>query len=49
MGFSKINADDYYWYMTFDSDPGRELFTYSKANSRGVALLQVLSQMDSSA
>jgi 2-polyprenyl-6-methoxyphenol hydroxylase-like FAD-dependent oxidoreductase len=22
LGFSKISADDYYWYMTFDSDPG---------------------------
>jgi 2-polyprenyl-6-methoxyphenol hydroxylase-like FAD-dependent oxidoreductase len=22
MGFSKINADDYYWYMTFDAPPG---------------------------
>ena len=23
LGFSKINADDYYWYMTFDSDPDK--------------------------
>jgi 2-polyprenyl-6-methoxyphenol hydroxylase-like FAD-dependent oxidoreductase len=23
LGFSKISADDYYWYMTFDSDPDR--------------------------
>jgi 2-polyprenyl-6-methoxyphenol hydroxylase-like FAD-dependent oxidoreductase len=23
LGFSKINTDDYYWYMTFDSDPNR--------------------------
>jgi 2-polyprenyl-6-methoxyphenol hydroxylase-like FAD-dependent oxidoreductase len=23
LGFSKISADDYYWYMTFDSDPNR--------------------------
>ncbi len=23
LGFSKINADDYYWYMTFDSEPNR--------------------------
>jgi 2-polyprenyl-6-methoxyphenol hydroxylase-like FAD-dependent oxidoreductase len=23
VGFSKINADDYYWYMTFDSAPER--------------------------
>jgi 2-polyprenyl-6-methoxyphenol hydroxylase-like FAD-dependent oxidoreductase len=23
LGFSKITADDYYWYMTFDSDPDR--------------------------
>ena len=23
LGFSKINADDYYWYMTFDSDPNK--------------------------
>jgi 2-polyprenyl-6-methoxyphenol hydroxylase-like FAD-dependent oxidoreductase len=25
LGFSKINADDYYWYMTFDSDPNKSL------------------------
>jgi 2-polyprenyl-6-methoxyphenol hydroxylase-like FAD-dependent oxidoreductase len=25
LGFSKISADDYYWYMTFDSDPGTSL------------------------
>jgi 2-polyprenyl-6-methoxyphenol hydroxylase-like FAD-dependent oxidoreductase len=23
LGFSKINADDYYWYMTFDSNPDK--------------------------
>jgi 2-polyprenyl-6-methoxyphenol hydroxylase-like FAD-dependent oxidoreductase len=23
LGFSKISADDYYWYMTFDSDPDK--------------------------
>jgi 2-polyprenyl-6-methoxyphenol hydroxylase-like FAD-dependent oxidoreductase len=23
LGFSKIAADDYYWYMTFDSDPNK--------------------------
>jgi 2-polyprenyl-6-methoxyphenol hydroxylase-like FAD-dependent oxidoreductase len=23
LGFSKINADDYYWYMTFDSAPNK--------------------------
>ena len=23
LGFSKIGADGYYWYMTFDSDPGK--------------------------
>jgi 2-polyprenyl-6-methoxyphenol hydroxylase-like FAD-dependent oxidoreductase len=25
LGFSKINADDYYWYMTFDIDPGKSV------------------------
>jgi 2-polyprenyl-6-methoxyphenol hydroxylase-like FAD-dependent oxidoreductase len=25
LGFSKINADDYYWYMTFDSAPNASL------------------------
>ena len=25
LGFSKINADDYYWYMTFDSAPNKSL------------------------
>ena len=25
LGFSKINAEDYYWYMTFDSVPGKSL------------------------
>ena len=25
LGFSKINAYDYYWYMTFDSAPGKSL------------------------
>lgn len=25
LGFSKINAEDYYWYMTFDSAPGKSL------------------------
>jgi 2-polyprenyl-6-methoxyphenol hydroxylase-like FAD-dependent oxidoreductase len=25
LGFSKINADDYYWYMTFDSAPDTTL------------------------
>jgi 2-polyprenyl-6-methoxyphenol hydroxylase-like FAD-dependent oxidoreductase len=25
LGFSKISADDYYWYMTFDSDPDKSL------------------------
>ena len=23
LGFSKISADDYYWYLTFDSDPNK--------------------------
>ena len=25
LGFSKINAEDYYWYMTIDSAPGKSL------------------------
>lgn len=25
MGFSKINSNDYYWYMTFDSPAGKTL------------------------
>ena len=34
VGFSKINADDYYWYMTFDAPAGE---ASSKSESRGHA------------
>jgi 2-polyprenyl-6-methoxyphenol hydroxylase-like FAD-dependent oxidoreductase len=34
LGFSKINADDYYWYMTFDSDANK---SFSPADRRAHA------------
>jgi 2-polyprenyl-6-methoxyphenol hydroxylase-like FAD-dependent oxidoreductase len=39
VGFSKINAEDYYWYMTFDS-PAGETFPASQMRSHAESLFQ---------
>jgi len=39
VGFSKINADDYYWYMTFDA-PAGEASTASERNNHAEALFR---------
>lgn len=39
VGFSKINADDYYWYMTFEA-PAGEIFSASERKAHAEALFQ---------
>jgi 2-polyprenyl-6-methoxyphenol hydroxylase-like FAD-dependent oxidoreductase len=39
LGFSKITADDYYWYMTFDSAPDRT-FSYAARRAHAESLFR---------
>jgi 2-polyprenyl-6-methoxyphenol hydroxylase-like FAD-dependent oxidoreductase len=39
LGFSKISADDYYWYMTFDSAPDRT-FSYAARRAHAESLFR---------